>query len=127
MTCKDCLHFSACKNLLDTLQIVMDENAENREKHCKTFENREEYVNLPVFPTIKMLDKQMPRKPIQKNNGDIHGLLLYTLFCPSCKKQIGLEAGGDLTVVETGGKIGFKKTPKFCNHCGQGIDRSDYE
>ena len=107
MTCKDCLHLSACKNLLDTLQIVMDENAENREKHCKTFENQEEYVNLPVFPTIKILDKQIPKKPI----GDLHSVPHFR--CPVCKN--GVKTYTDSAVYP------------YCHHCGQALDWSDYE
>lgn len=48
MTCKDCLHYGACKNLLETLQIVMDEKATEREKHCKEFEKRGNRICLPA-------------------------------------------------------------------------------
>lgn len=113
MTCKDCLHLHVCKNLLETMQIVIDENSENREKHCKTFENREEYVNLPVFPTIKMLDKQMPKKPDFEGDGydDSENIIYDTWICPCCENRY--EVDYDMY--------------QYCPACGQALDWSDYE
>lgn len=48
MTCKDCLHYGACKNLLETMQIVMDEKAEDIENRCKGFEKRGNWICLPA-------------------------------------------------------------------------------
>lgn len=120
MTCKDCLHLHVCKNLLETLQIVIDENSENREKHCKTFENREEYVNLPVFPTIKMLDKQMPKKPLRKvsDYDRYYDFPCYEFFCPACEKRIVAKLGSEWLC---------GKPQKYCDECGQALDWSDYE
>lgn len=115
MTCKDCLHLHVCKNLLETMQIVIDENSENREKHCKTFENREEHVNLPVFPTIKMLNKQMPKKPIMDRT---HYACFDEFFCPYCQKRIISRLDGNWIA----GKL-----QKYCDECGQALDWSDYE
>lgn len=70
MTCKDCLHYGACKNLLETMQIVIGENATKREKYCKTFTCREK------------VDKQTPKKP----TGDLHSVPHFR--CPVCKNGV---------------------------------------
>lgn len=108
MTCKDCLHYGACKNLLETMQIVMDEKAEDMENRCKGFENR------------SGIDKQTPKKPLRKvpDYDWCYDFPCYEYFCPVCEKRIAARLGGEWH----GGK-----PQKYCDECGQALGWSDYE
>lgn len=103
MTCKDCLHLHVCKNLLETLQIVMDEKETEREKHCKVFTRREK------------VDKQTPKKLIIKRT---HYACFDEFFCPCCQQRI-------ISRLDENWIAG--KLQNFCDECGQALDWNDYE
>lgn len=86
MTCKDCLHLHVCKNLLETMQIVMDEKATEREKHCKMFTRREK------------VDKQTPKKLIVERT---HYACFDEFFLSMLPKANNIAAGWELDCRKT--------------------------
>ena len=44
MTCKDCLHYEACKSILEAMGYTVDGDGENADKRCDTFADRSRYV-----------------------------------------------------------------------------------
>lgn len=47
MTCKDCLHYEACTDMIESLGHTLGGDGPNAEKRCKCFTDRSEWVRLP--------------------------------------------------------------------------------
>lgn len=47
MTCKDCLHYEACTDMIESLGYTVGGDGFNAEKRCKCFADRSEWVHLP--------------------------------------------------------------------------------
>ena len=63
----------------------------------------------PLVMAIKALEKQIPRKPIDKTHPDNVCARIYEncdiIVCPTCGKRLKLKSKG-----------------KYCDKCGQAID-----
>lgn len=47
MTCKDCLHLEACKNMLEEMGYTVDGDGENADQRCNDFTDKSRFVELP--------------------------------------------------------------------------------
>lgn len=47
MTCRDCLHWDACKNMLEAMGHIVDGDGQNADKRCNDFANKSRFVELP--------------------------------------------------------------------------------
>ena len=47
MTCKDCLHYEACTDMIESLGHTLGGDGPNAEKRCKCFTDRSEWVHFP--------------------------------------------------------------------------------
>lgn len=80
--------------------------------HHKKAENQKELMNI----TVEALEKQIPKKPIEKDEKDYWGNIIDSVYiCSECNRFIchGIE-------------IQLEKNYPYC-HCGQKIDWSDTE
>ena len=46
MTCKDCIHYMACKTMLESQYYVVDGGGKNADKLCKEFQNKDNFVDV---------------------------------------------------------------------------------
>ena len=46
-TCKDCLHWDACKNMLEAMGHIVDGDGENADQRCNDFTDKSRFVELP--------------------------------------------------------------------------------
>lgn len=47
-TCKDCVHYIACKSLLESQGYIVDGAGEDADKRCDTFADKSRFVELPI-------------------------------------------------------------------------------
>lgn len=43
MTCKDCIHYRACKSLLEAIGFTVDGDGNDADKRCDEFDDRSEW------------------------------------------------------------------------------------
>lgn len=46
MTCKDCIHFQACKTMLESQGYVVDGDGHDADIRCKEFQNKADFVEV---------------------------------------------------------------------------------
>ena len=46
MTCKDCIHYMACKTMLESQYYIVDGGGKNADKLCKEFQNKDNFVDV---------------------------------------------------------------------------------
>lgn len=46
MTCKDCLHYMACKTLLESQGYVVDGDGLDADTRCETFQNKADFAEI---------------------------------------------------------------------------------
>lgn len=47
-TCKDCLHFEACVDMLQSMGFDVDGDGVFADERCKTFKARSRFIETPV-------------------------------------------------------------------------------
>lgn len=62
MTCKDCIHYIACKSLLESQGYIVDGAGEDADKRCKEFADKSRFVELPckVGDVVYVLTSDSP-------------------------------------------------------------------
>ena len=62
-TCKDCLHFEACVDLLQSMGYTVDGDGCDADKRCKTFKDRSRFVEVPcqIGTRIFMIVTKRPK------------------------------------------------------------------
>ena len=97
MTCKDCLHYEACKSLLEAMGYTVDGDGENADKRCDTFADRSRYVvrekgewrnNKDDYPECDKCGYMPQYDPMIDD-------IYYSDFCPNCGADM---TGGDRRV-----------------------------
>lgn len=128
MTCKDCLHLHVCKNLLETLQIVMNENSEKMENRCKGFEKRGNWICLPtdigklVYAIAEPCEscRHYDELPTEEN----------VEACRKCRKCKAICVNFDYDLIPEWGKTVFatkKEAENALVKMRTALDSSDYE
>ena len=89
--------------------MTENEAIEIIEEYKGLFPNaRNENESLDI--AIKALEKQIPKKPVDKSKNPVDW---HIMSCPCCNN----------TFWNSGQFVRYQ--PKFCNYCGQAIDWSD--
>lgn len=50
MTCKDCIHYKACKSMLEAVGYVANGDGESADMRCEEFKDKAQYIKLPYKP-----------------------------------------------------------------------------
>lgn len=90
-TCKDCIHYKACKSLLESLGYTVNGPGEDADKRCETFADKYRYLKIPVSigdtVYVLMMGRVLPFDVLSVNyyNEDptikaLHGLHLVWVF-----------------------------------------------
>ena len=101
MTCRDCLHWDACKNMLEAMGHIVDGDGQNADKRCSDFADKSRFVELPT-----------PRLPLVLSDD----LTDTDVYCPNC--------GGDLSGGWPDGEPDCEWPLYQCFYCGQSIDET---
>lgn len=97
MTCKDCLHYNACKSLLEAMGYTVDGDGVDADKRCDTFEDRNSFAPVVYGRWDGTAD------------GYFNGELVYDIWnCSNC----GFDADG----------ADEKPDWNYCPHCGAKMD-----
>lgn len=97
MTCKDCVHYTACKSLLEAMGYTVDGDGKNADKRCDTFET---------------LDSLRPHGEWQHLNQRFQDGGYYDEYgCSKCDHVKTIRIGGWL--------------PNFCPNCGADMRKSE--
>ena len=86
MTCKDCLHYEACKSLLEAMWYTVDGDGENADKRCDTFTDRSRYVVREKGEWQRVI----PTKSAAKWSNKVACSVCHSAghirknFCPNC-------------------------------------------
>lgn len=62
-TCKDCLHFEACVDMLQTLGYVVDGDGYLADRRCRIFKDRSRFIETPceIGTRIFMIVTKRPK------------------------------------------------------------------
>ena len=104
MTCKYCLHYEACTDMIEALGYTVGGDGFNAEKRCKCFTARSEWIHLPC------------------DVGDI----VYLLFNGKCGEyritQMSIDAAGNLQIRAECNMHGYRKMRDCAReYCGKAI------
>lgn len=90
MTCKDCIHFDACKSLLEAQGYIVDGDGHEADKRCDQFAARSKYIEMPckIGDTAWVLRKFRHERIIKK------GEISEIYFTPSMKLQVAVHGLG---------------------------------
>lgn len=88
MTCKDCMHYEACKFYTDKTRFNLPKNAEN----CDDFKDKSKYIELPckVGDTVYWICHKggkpyIKEEIVQSIHCDVRETLEFTILNPNGK------------------------------------------